>query len=60
MDITKLVKVSTYARKINKSVEIIRYYIRTGRWTEGKEYVKIDGVPFVVYDENTPNIIFLS
>jgi len=58
MDITKLVKVSTYARKINKSVEIIRYYIRTGRWTEGKEYVKIDGVPFVIYDEAEPNVIW--
>ena len=42
-----LVKVSTYARSINKSVELIRKHIREGKWKENKEFIKIDGVIFI-------------
>lgn len=47
IEISDLVKVSTYAKSIGKSSELVRLWIRKGDWTKGKEYVLIDGMPFV-------------
>lgn len=44
---SNLKKVSSYARSIGKSVELIRVWIRSGKWVEGVDYVIIDGVTFV-------------
>ena len=47
MEKNKLVKVSTYAKMIEKSVETVRVWIRTGKFREGIEYEKIDDVVFI-------------
>lgn len=47
METKKLLKVSNYAKSIGKSTELIRVWIRTGKWTYGKEVIMIDGVTFV-------------
>lgn len=54
MDISRLVKVSTYANMIGVSVELIRLRIRTGKYRENKEYVKIDGYILINLDNVEP------
>lgn len=54
MDISRLVKVSTYANMIGVSVELIRFRIRTGKYRENKEYVKIDGYILINLDNVEP------
>lgn len=44
MDIKDLVKVSTYAKMIGKSTELVRFRIRTGIYEENKDYYNLDGV----------------
>lgn len=45
--IKDLVKVSTYARNIGKSNELVRSWIRSGKLNEQNGLVIIDGVMFV-------------
>ena len=47
MSTVQLVRVSTYAKRIGKSVELVRHWIRTGKFKEGREYIVIDGVTFI-------------
>lgn len=42
-----LVKVSTYARNIGKSNELVRSWIRSGKINEDNGLVVIDGVMFI-------------
>lgn len=42
-----LVKVSTYARNIGKSNELVRSWIRSGKLNEDNGLVVIDGVMFI-------------
>ena len=55
MKTENLLRVSTYAKRIGKSVECVRVWIRTGRFREGKECVTIDGVTFINTEEVTMN-----
>lgn len=51
MEQENLVKVSTYANMIGKSVELVRVWIRNGKFKEKEQYVKIDGVIFINLDK---------
>lgn len=51
MNNNKLVRVSTYANMIGKSVETVRVWIRTNKFREGIEYVVIDGIKFINLDK---------
>ena len=47
-DLNKLVKVSSYAARLGKSNELIRLWIRRGVFKEDIDYLKIDGVIFII------------
>lgn len=51
VDMENLVKVSTYANMIGKSVELVRTWIRNGKFKENEQYIKIDGVIFINLDK---------
>ena len=46
-----LVKVSTYAKMIGKSTELVRIWIREGKFKIGKEVEVIDNVQFINLDK---------
>ena len=48
VDFNKLVRVSTYARSINRSIELVRIWIRTGKFKENEDYIRIDGLIFII------------
>ena len=47
MNALNLVKISTYADIIGRSVGTIRNWIKSGKFRNGFEYVTIDGVQFI-------------
>ena len=48
IELDKLVRVSTYARSINRSIELVRIWIRTGKFKENEDYIRIDGLIFII------------